>query len=208
MKYYSVIRGHEYEMLKKIKLDGSILDVGGSRHSGYHELIQGEHSFHVINIDRKCSPDTIVDVEKKFPFNDESFEQAISLNVLEHVYEFENVLSETVRCVKKDGKIIIATPFIHHIHASPDDYFRYTDSAFRRMALKHRCKIEKIEPLGFGFFSLGFQCVGGAVPTTLLQASLKWLAVRFDKVLNKISSKYRKLTSVLPLGYFVVMVKE
>jgi SAM-dependent methyltransferase len=207
MKYFSIIRGAEYERLEKLSLDGEILDVGGSRRSGYHQLISGTNKFTVINIDSECEPDYFVNIEEQFPFEDGQFDNAICFNVLEHVYEFENVVSEQIRCIKPGGKIVIATPFMHHVHGSPDDYLRYTESAFKRMATKYDCSVEKIEQLGDGFFSLGFQCVGDAIPTTYLQFFFKVIAVSLDKFLNKISRRYRQLTSRLPLGYYVILEK-
>lgn len=207
MKYYSIVRGEEYDNLLKISLEGTILDVGGSKKSGYHELIQGKNKFIVINLDENCEPDYFVDIEKEYPFENNQFDHAICLNVLEHVYEFENTFSEQVRCVKSGGKIIIATPFMHHIHASPDDFLRYTDSAFKRMAKKNNCKIELIAPMGNGLFSLLFQSIGGSIPTTVLQALSKKICVGLDWFLNKISKRYRRLSSRIPLGYFVILEK-
>lgn len=208
MKYHSVIRGHEYELLNRLSLDGKVLDVGGSRKSGYHELIKGNHSFYVINIDESCQPDEFVDIEKTFPFEEGKFDHAICMNVLEHVFEFENVFKETVRSIKSGGRFVIAAPYMHHIHGSPDDYLRYTNSAYRRLSEKYGCEIEEIVPLGYGFFSLGFQCIGGAIPTTFLQALTKKVSVSLDKLLNRVSKKYKKLSERIPLGYYVIYVKK
>ncbi len=208
MKYYSVIRGHEYEILEQKTLHGEILDVGGSRRSGYHQLIKGDNKFYVINIDESCEPDEFVDIEKDFPFESNRFDNAICFNVIEHVFEFENVFRETLRCVKPGGKLLIAAPFMHHVHGSPDDFLRYTDSSYRRLAEKYNCEILQITPLGYGFFSLGFQCAGGAIPTKTLQAAFKFIAVTLDKTFNKMSRKYRTLTERLPLGYFVEFKKK
>jgi SAM-dependent methyltransferase len=207
MRHYSIIRSHEYTLLQKIELKGSILDIGGGARTKYHELIQGEHTFHTMNINPDCDPDTLADIEKPFPFTDGLFDHAICLNVLEHVYEFEHVVRETVRCIKPGGSLVIATPFMHHIHASPDDYLRFTESAFLRMAEKTGCKITTLEPLGFGFFSLGFQCLGIGLPA-MVRVVLKPIAIGLDKMFNRISSQYRKLTAILPLGYCVVLEKE
>lgn len=207
MKNYSIIRGEEYRRLGAVTMSGTILDVGGSKRSGYHELIEGEHTFTVINIDTACEPDFFVDVEKKFPFEDGSFDGAVCLNVLEHVFEFENVVSETVRCLKKDALYVIAVPMLHHIHGSPDDYLRYTESALRRVLTKHGCEVLEVHTLGSGFFSLGFQSIGGALPTDFLRMSLKRIAVFLDTKLSRVSSKYKKLSDRLPLGYFVIAKK-
>jgi len=208
MKGYSITRQEEYDQLNKISLDGKFLDVGGAKSSNYQDLIAGDNSFYTINIDESLNPDMIVDVERKFPFDDESFDHAICMNVIEHVFKFDNCVKEQVRCVKKGGKIIIATPFMFQIHASPDDYIRYTDSAYKRMAEENNCEIEILTPLGFGFFSVVFQMIGSAIPTNILKNIAKRASITTDKCLNKISNKYRTLTKRIPLGYFVVMRKK
>jgi len=207
MKNYSIIRGEEYKNLSRLNLEGKILDVGGSKISGYHELAKGNHEYIVINIDEYCKPDYFVDIEGKFPFEDASFDHAICLNVLEHVFEFENVVSETVRTLRKNGTMVVAVPMLHHIHGSPDDFIRYTESALRRLFKKYDCEVVELQTLGSGFFSLGFQCVGGFFPTDFLRLTLKDIAIFLDTRLSKLSKKYKTLTDRLPLGYFVVAKK-
>ena len=207
MTHFSIYRDAEYKNLSKFTLTGSVLDVGGGKNVSYHSLIKGEHNFVSININEAAQPDYIVDIEKEFPFTDQMFDNAICLNVLEHVYEFENAFSEQVRCVKIGGKIVIAVPFMHHIHGSPDDYLRYTESALRRMAHKHGCEVESLSTLGGGLFSLIFQCIGTGLPDKRLQSFFKVIFVLLDKGLNKISKHYRTLASIIPLGYFVVLTK-
>jgi SAM-dependent methyltransferase len=207
MKSSSILRDLEHEQLSQLSLRGTVLDIGGSRKSRYQELIKGEPVFYVINIDDGAEPDELVDVEKEFPFTDNQFDHAICMNVIEHVFEFENVFKETMRSIKPGGCAVFAVPFMHHIHASPDDYLRYTESAYRRLAQKHGCNVEKIEGLGYGFFSLGYQCIGSSIPTNIGRTMTKRLSVSIDKILNRLSARYRKLTSCIPLGYFVVFMK-
>jgi SAM-dependent methyltransferase len=205
---YSVIRREEYKYLSNLTLEGKILDAGGSKKSGYHELIKGDHEYTVINIEANCEPDVFVDIEKAFPFEDNSYDHAICLNVLEHLFEFENAFKEQVRCVKQGGRIVIAAPFLYMVHGSPDDYLRYTESSYRKLAEKYNAKIENIYPLGYGFFSLVFQLIGGIVPTNFLRQFLRRCAFLLDTFFNKISRKYRNLTRKIPLGYFVVFIKN
>lgn len=204
---HSIIRNDEYRSLSALTLSGKILDVGGSRKSGYHEIIKGEHTFTVINIDKDCEPDFFVNVEEAFPFEDNSFDHAVCLNVLEHVFEFQHVFSEQVRCVKKGGKIVVAAPFMHFIHGSPDDYLRYTASSYARLADKYKLKIDSLQPLGYGLFSLLFQFTGGSISFKPLRSVFQGICLFADKLLNKISKKYRNLTARIPLGYFVVFEK-
>lgn len=206
---YSIIRLEEYQNARSVgELNGRVLDIGGSKKSGYQQLFGGKPEIVTINIDTSCEPDEIVDIEKEFPFADNSFDHALCFNVLEHVYEFENVVSETNRVMKPGGQFVVAVPFMYYRHGSPDDFFRYTESALRRLMEKHNFEVKRIDPMGKGFFSLGFQIVGGIIPTNFLRQFFKHGAHMLDKGLQKISSRYRSLASKIPLGYFVVAVKK
>jgi SAM-dependent methyltransferase len=188
-------------------LEGKIIDIGGSKKSGYHELISGNHEIVTCNINPEYECDIVFDIEKRFPLESSSFDGALCINVLEHIYEFENVVSETNRVLKKGSKFIVMTPFMHHIHASPSDYIRYTDSALDRLFKKYGFRVEKIEPIGKGLFSLIFQTIGGSIPTSFLRRICKALSVSTDTALCNISRRYKNLASKIPLGYFSVVVK-
>jgi SAM-dependent methyltransferase len=205
---YSILRGHQYDRLKTVDLDGNILDLGGSRKSGYHELIGGKHVFSVVNFgDTHPGMDLNFDLEKKFPLADSSFDHAVAMNVLEHIFDYHNVFAETARVLKVGGQFVLAVPFMHHIHGSPDDYHRYTASTYRKLADRYGFEIIRLEPLGFGFFSLVHQTVGWKLPTNVLRQLCKKTSIGLDKVLSCFAA-YRRLSSNIPLGYFILLNKK
>lgn len=207
MKTHSIIRDGEYEKLRVISVNGAILDLGGSVNSEYRNLIKGNHAFTAVNIDAdKYKCDMVFDIQETFPIESEKFDTVLSMNVLEHVYGFENVISETFRVLKKGGTFIFATPFMHHIHGCPDDYFRYTRSALERMLQKHNFTEIDIQEIGLGLFSLIYQSSAGMFPV-FLQGIFKSLARSADRLLCKVSPRYRNVSKRMPLGYFVVAKK-
>lgn len=208
ISHLSVIREAEYKALQNIKLDGVILDVGGGKKSEYHALLQGDHSFYSINLYESSEPDLIVDIEYAFPIQNEIYDHAICMNVLEHVFEFENVISETARVIKRGGKIVLATPMVYKIHGSPDDYLRYTESALRRVAKKYALSVESVEPLGFGFFSLGAQLLRAAIPSGIIWVICKKIAKGLDRFFNAVLPGYKTLSKQIPLGYVTILTKQ
>jgi SAM-dependent methyltransferase len=207
MRNLSVIREAEYKALQVVSLDGLILDVGGGKKSEYQDLLKGSHTFFSINIDVNAKPDAVVDIEYPFPLQDKTYDHAICMNVLEHVFEFENVISETARVLKDGGNIVLATPMIYKIHGSPDDYLRYTQSALCRVAKKHNLTVVSITPLGFGFFSTGVQFLRAAIPAGFVWICCKRIAMTLDLVCNTLIPGYATLTKQIPLGYVTILQK-
>ena len=205
---YSILRAAQDAEISKLTLNGEVLDVGGDTRSPYQKKMSGTCNIHTINISHDFFPDQIVDVEDPFPFADASYDHILCFNLLEHIVETQHVISEMARVTKSGGTLIITTPFLYYVHGSPDDHQRYTDSFYKRMAEKYDCSVERITPLGNGFFSIGYNFIGGAIPTLPLKLLCKRIAITLDTGLCRISKKYRKLYDRLPMGYFVVLVKN
>lgn len=206
MKVYSIIREEEYKKLSSLSLDGSVLDLGGNVDSEYHALIKGGHKITSVNVDPKHGCDLVFDIQEHFPIENEKFDAAISMNVFEHIYGFQNAFSETFRVLKKGGTFVFATPFMHHIHGCPDDYMRYTNSTLEKILKVNGFKDVNIQEIGFGVFSLIYQTCSGMLPT-FLKPFFKVSFVTLDKVLLKLSKRYVALAERIPLGYFVIAKK-
>lgn len=67
------------------------------------------------------------------PFETNSFECAIATEVLEHVPEPINFLSETYRVLKPGGVFFFTVPFLWPLHEPPHDEYRYTPFALERL---------------------------------------------------------------------------
>ncbi len=68
-----------------------------------------------------------------FPFPDESFDSIICSQVLEHVFNPDEFLSEIARVLKVNGEIIITVPFVWDEHLQPFDYARYSSFGLRAL---------------------------------------------------------------------------
>lgn len=105
------------------------LDVGCGKGEVGYTLIKRKISKHVYGVDvdeealkvaRKRGISTCrVDLSsEKLPFSDEFFDVVLCLDVIEHVVDVDNVMSEIRRVLKPNGILIISTPnvqFIYHI---------------------------------------------------------------------------------------------
>jgi SAM-dependent methyltransferase len=205
---HSLLRNLQYKSCAETTLGGKVIDLGGSRKNGYHELFKGENQWTVVNFGSlHPGADLEFDIEKPFPLGDQSFDHIVILNVLEHIFEYRNVITESKRILKSGGTIVIATPFMHHIHGSPDDFHRYTDSAYAKIAQSHDLSVICIKPLGGGLASLCFQSLRAHIPTDFLKNFCGVIARETDHVLALLP-RYSRIIASTPLGFFVVYQKK
>lgn len=167
MEVPTLLRLAEHEALKTIRLSGKILDVGGDAQSSYRNLLGGDHSFITINLDAKTSPDIFHDLEKPLPLGDDMFDHAVLVNVLEHVFEYRQLLRESVRVVKTQGSVIIVVPFLFPVHPSPLDFHRFTEDALRRECEYVGMDVANILPLGSGVFAARYVLLDRLLPRPL-----------------------------------------
>jgi SAM-dependent methyltransferase len=94
-----------------------ILDFGAG--NGYFSMILYEKGYNVIASDRfpenfkfnkvKCH---MIESEGELPFEENTFDIIIAIEVMEHIHDHKNFFSEAARILKKSGRLIITTPNI------------------------------------------------------------------------------------------------
>lgn len=78
-----------------------------------------------LDIQSKCSPDIVCDIDKGLPFNDNFFEEIVMDHVLEHVKNVFFVLDEIKRVLKKDGVFKCRVP---HFSCLSAHYYQHNRS--------------------------------------------------------------------------------
>lgn len=202
MSTKSFLRREEYKALSTLSIDGAILDVGGSKKSGYHELISGAHTITTGNIDAAYGIDVVFDAQKQWPFPDAAFDGVLLVNVLEHLFEYDVAVHEAHRVLKAGGVVAGVVPFMFNVHASPNDYFRYTKSALVKVFERAGFTEVIVRELGTGAFSVIYHCVLGFVRWEWLATPLIAFFGGIDRLILKLKPDNKMSAKEMPLGYY------
>lgn len=208
----SIFRRAAYELLTSETLHGSVLDLGGGTIAEYHNLIKGDFKTTSLNIDVDAKPDIVADLEKPLAIPDNQYDGAILMNVIEHVFNYHQLLSETFRVLKKEGSVLIVVPFMFPIHPSPNDYHRFTDQALKKLLENIGFSSIKITPIAPGIMKVRHLMIGRHLPqkiSQLVELPFSLIAISFDKLFQKLSKKSGKNYNEnhYPLGYLVTATK-
>jgi ubiquinone/menaquinone biosynthesis C-methylase UbiE len=67
------------------------------------------------------------------PIADESLDGVLMVSVLEHLHDPVRGVEQVARVLKRGGTFFSYAPFYHPYHASPHDYFRFTQEGYRHL---------------------------------------------------------------------------
>lgn len=195
-----------YKKVANIELGGEVLDLGGMRNADYQGLFKGTNKIYVANYG-KGDMDYNFDFEKKFPIPDNKFNFILSFNVLEHIFNYNNVLSESNRILKENGKLIMTTPFLFQKHPCPNDYWRFTKECLYKILQNNGFGEIEIKEIGTGIFSTIIQLKTGLFKFFGLYDLAIKLGLFFDKLFRegKRGSGFTK--EYYPIGYLVIAKK-
>lgn len=199
----TILRKAEYRSLTGITLSGRALDLGGNKDSEYHRLFTGDFSVTTANL--SSGADVVCDFERPLPIESGTYDTVLLINVLEHVFEYRQLLREAARVLRPGGAIVIVVPFLFPYHASPNDFHRYTATALSRALSSTGFESITIVALGSGVCAARWALIERLLPRVLSPLSLAvapfvtagdWFLVKIARLLGK---KY--LASDYALGY-------
>jgi hypothetical protein len=198
---FSILRVLQILEVRKLSIQGSILDVGGRRTSNNvtnYILYQKN----VIYLDKFSDDkrDLKVDLEKLNSRPDYQFDNVFLINVLEHIYNFNNCLNNCYSFLRKGGNFFGSTPFMFRIHSSPNDFFRFTEQSLRRSLESAGFINIKISVLDGGIFICFYNSLSIITQKIPLFNNILLFFFKFlDKIVFIFSKKNKE---IYPVGYF------
>jgi SAM-dependent methyltransferase len=135
---------------------GKLLDIGCGN-KPYKTWTEGKITSY-IGCDIVQSSANKVDVlcqANNIPLENESFETVLSTQTIEHLEDYQGMVNEAFRLLKKDGNFILSGPFYWHLHEEPYDFYRFTKHGFKYILEKAGFEILQIKENGGAWATLG-----------------------------------------------------
>ena len=100
-----------------------VIDFGQSARSDKSILSNIEYV--TSDISESIDPDILADICDLHMIEDQSFDGAVCIAVLEHVYDPFKAVSEIRRILRPGGMLLGYVPFLYSYHAHPTEYQDY-----------------------------------------------------------------------------------
>lgn len=131
------VRAFVEAVAEALPCPGPVVEFGAYRVEGQEALADLRPLFPgrpYLGVDLRAGPgvDRVEDVSAP-SFAPGSLGTVLCLETLEHVFEVRRAFDALHRILAPGGLLIASAPFAFHVHAHPDDYWRLTPSAWRRL---------------------------------------------------------------------------
>ena len=147
--YTSILRAKPY-------ISGVCADIGSGNSIYKKFILQSADKY--IAVDKsdihkhmfQTSKESFINADiKDLPFESNSIDTIILTQVLEHIDNPYETLSEISRVLKKDATLILSAPFIYQAHATPYDYFRFSEYGLKKLLKAYHYEILEFHYQGY-----------------------------------------------------------
>ncbi|HEX5025946.1 MAG TPA: class I SAM-dependent methyltransferase [Agriterribacter sp.] len=136
-----------YNSLHKFapKLKGQLLDFGcGSK--PYQPLFVSCDSYLGLDMENPGHPHINEKIDvfydgKNIPFAADHFDSVFCSEVMEHVFNPDEIIAEICRVMKPGGQLLLTCPFVWAEHEVPYDYARYSSFGIKHLLEKNGFKV-------------------------------------------------------------------
>jgi SAM-dependent methyltransferase len=172
------------------EFSGTLLDVGCGK-MPYREMIcqnnpKVERYIGLDLAESSIHNTSVADLHwdgKTIPLTDESVSSAMATEVLEHVFDPQETLSEIFRVLQPGGTFFFTVPFIWPLHEVPYDAYRYTPFALKYHLEKAGFEGIFIHPLGGWHASLAQMLGLWVTESGLTGRKKKWATKAILKII-------------------------
>lgn len=159
------------------QMGGRILDVGCGKKPYKHLFKCDEYVGMDVDQTGHSHKNEEIDVYYDgavFPFPNDSFDNIVCSQVLEHVFKPQSFLTEINRVLKPGGHLLLTIPFMCGEHEQPFDYARYTRFGLSQLFKEQDLTIVSHEILGSGVWVI-FQMINFLIYKATMRVRRVWI---------------------------------
>ncbi len=193
-----IIRSGLYNAIVHLapQIEGNILDIGCGQ-KPYESIFLNAKSY--IGVDIEVSGHNHKDSKVDFfydgeilPFPDSSFDSLVCFEVLEHVFNVDELFAELTRVLKPNGLFLATVPFVWEEHEAPYDSARYTSYGMEHIAKKNNFEIIELIKSTTNVLTIGQLIINYVVQYVMPRG----------RVLGKLS----QIFIIFPLNFMVLFI--
>ena len=139
--------------IQKLEINSDFLDLGSTQsETNVSNYVKNKGLRTYANLNTNLKDQNNINLEI-YP-NDikKKFKTIFLMNVLEHIKNTNNCFNNINDILDSDGIVYGSTPFLFHIHQSPNDYFRFTKQFLEEFLKEKGYKEIEVKILGTGIF--------------------------------------------------------
>ncbi|MGD9001085.1 MAG: class I SAM-dependent methyltransferase [Anaerolineae bacterium] len=191
---------------------GKTIDLGCGTMPFTDLLASRASTYHTLDLRPRSEEVTYVgDIQNMSMIPDESYDSALSLEVLEHVQDPWQAAGEIHRILRPGGILIVSVPHLSRLHEEPHDYFRFTVYGLQHLLETTGFEVVEIHRKGGLVSFLGHQVstllLSAVWPVAVLRRPVwflnKWLVTRLWYRVDSLSNR----SGIFALGYVAVARK-
>lgn len=139
------------QYLKDVQVHGLVYDWGCGTKPIKNYLKQNDAKFVGIDKLSHVGADLVWDIESNtdeidwLNFGNEGADFAFCLEVIEHVWDSEQLIRNIYKTLKKGGVIYLSQPFMYEVHKE-DDRIRYTHYGLKQLLEEFGFAVQDIQP--------------------------------------------------------------
>ena len=190
------------QLIEYIDINGDldVIDIGGGELSSYRKYLK-TCNYSSINIDKRIKPDFLIKPNEIFPILSNTFDICLMFNLLEHIFDWDEIFLESERVLKNGGHLLILIPFLYPIHGAPNDFKRVTHQYLKEYLINRGYNSIFINKFSYGPFSTS-QLVG--LNHKKLNCFIRRLSVSLDRIYQIFfKEQFKRYVANYPLFYFV-----
>jgi SAM-dependent methyltransferase len=182
----SILRLIHNFFLTKTIINGKTIDIGSKGYYSAYEFMKKDDDCNVVFLDNYFSDSKKnlikMNLEEKLLIANNIYDTVVLFNVIEHIENYNQLIAETNRILKNNGKLELFVPFLFRYHEDPKDYVRLTHYYLKKILENNNFKID-LTLIGPGPFTVCMEIISKYLFFTAIKTIFFIIFIYLDRLI-------------------------